>query len=201
MSVVEVTLLRLKGVAPYAPALLESLSSVRGILKTQSEFYSCIEDPTLIFILGLWPSLEAHHEFLASPRAAEVLGPQETMLEFRWTVHMPLDAMALLPLDAPVLAVNRRQVRDEDSDAYDEERVTEEEAILQSSGHRVVGGWRLDAAPGTKEALLFTGWQTAEEHAAFRARPKTLRNVHHTAPDLYEIVETYHAQNMERRPT
>lgn len=110
MPVVEVTQLRLKSVAPDDPAQLKNLSSARAILKTQSEFYTCIDDLTLIFILGLWPNLEAHRAFLASPRAAEVLGPQEGMLEFRWAVHMELDAMDSLPLDAPVMATSRRRM-------------------------------------------------------------------------------------------
>ncbi|KAF2690794.1 hypothetical protein K458DRAFT_438588 [Lentithecium fluviatile CBS 122367] len=202
MPVVEVTQLRLRGVAPDSPALLQNLSSVRGILKTQSEFYSCIEDPTLIFILGLWPSLEAHQDFLASPRAAEVLGPQEGMLEFRWAVHIALDAMASLPLEAPLVAMTRRQVTDDDLDAYDKAFATEKQAILESSKHKVVHGWRLDAAPGTNEALLITGWETAQAHAAFRAR-QTARDDHHhiAASALYENLDTNHARNMERSST
>ncbi|KAF1955479.1 hypothetical protein CC80DRAFT_505370 [Byssothecium circinans] len=104
----EVTQLQSNGVAPDDPALLESLSIVRGIVKTQSDFYSCVEDPTNIFILGLWPSLEAHREFLASSRAGEVLESQEGMLEFRWSLHIELDAVAALPLEAPVIASTRR---------------------------------------------------------------------------------------------
>jgi hypothetical protein len=202
MPVVEVTLLRLTGVAPDDPALLESLSSVRGLLKTQSEFYSCIEDPTLMFILGLWRSLEAHHEFVASPRAAEILGPQESVLEFRWTVHMELDAMASLPLEAPVMTLTRRLVREDGVDAYDKAFATEKQAIFDSSEHNVVSGWRLDAAPGVHEALLFAGWETAQAHAVFRARQTLLCKDDHTSNSrLYETFQTYHARNMERTST
>ncbi|CAI6338610.1 unnamed protein product [Periconia digitata] len=92
MPVLEATQLRLKGVGPEDVALIESLSSVRGILRTQSEFFSYVQDSSLIFILGLWPSLHAHREFLASPHAAAVLGAQEKMLDFESTVHMEFDA-------------------------------------------------------------------------------------------------------------
>lgn len=200
MPTLEATQLQLKGVAPDDPLLLKNLSTVRGILQTQSQFYSCVDDPSLVFILGLWPSLEAHHEFLASPRAAEVLGPQAGMLEFRWTVHMELDAMASLPLDAPVMSLTRRTVQKDDVDAYGKAVAHERQDILDSSAHRVASGWRVDAAPGIHEALLFAGWENAQAHAAFRAR-QTERG-HLTATDvLYETLETYNAVNMERKPT
>jgi heme-degrading monooxygenase HmoA len=198
MPVVEVTQLQLKGVAPSDPALLENLSSVRGILKTQSVFYSCIEDPALVFILGLWESLEAHHAFLASARAAEVLGPQESMLEFRWSVHMELDAMADLPLAAPILAIERRLVGDGDVDAYDKAAAIEKAVIRENSKHEVVSGWRVDAAPGVHEALLFTGWETAQDYAAFGARQTADHVDHQTATSAtHEVLETYTACNME----
>jgi heme-degrading monooxygenase HmoA len=200
MPVVEVAQLRLKGVAPDDPALLRNLSSVRAILKTQSEFYSCIDDPRLVFILGFWPSLEAHRGFLASPRAAEVLGSQESMLEFRWALHMELDTMASLPLDAPVLAITRRQVREDDVAAYDKALATEKDALVQGSKHKVVGGWRVDAAPGVHEALLFTGWENAQAYAASSAR-QTAHDHHHDgtgASALHEVLETYCASNLER---
>jgi len=200
MSVLEVTLLRTKGVAPDDPALLRNLSTVRRLLKTQSEFYSCIDDPTLVFILGLWPSLEAHHDFLASPRAREVLGSQEGMLEFRWALHMELDAMASLPLDAPVLAISRRQVRENDVNAYDKAFATDEHAIFESSKHKVVRGWRVDAAPGAHEALLLTGWDTAQAYAAFSARQTAHHHPKKATNATHELLETYCARNLERSP-
>lgn len=71
---VKVTQLRLMCVAPDDPALLKNLSSTRGILKRQSDMYSCIEDPFFIVILGLFPSLDTFQQFLACPRASGVFG-------------------------------------------------------------------------------------------------------------------------------
>ncbi|KAF2635848.1 hypothetical protein P280DRAFT_473492 [Massarina eburnea CBS 473.64] len=203
MPVLEVTQLQLKGVTPSSPALLESLSIVRGILKTQSEFYSCIDDPTLIFILGLWPSLEAHAEFLSSTHAGEILGPQEAMLEFRWAVHVGLNDMTALPLEAPVLSLTRRTVNDGDVDAYKKATTKEEQAIISSSSHKVVSGWRLDAAEGSHEALLFSGWTSAQASAVFNASRQTEMHCddHVATGGLYETLEVHHAWNLERSPT
>lgn len=199
MPVLEVTQLRLRGVPPDDPTLLHSLSMVRGILNTRSHFYSCIEDPTLLFILSLWPSLQHHQDFLASSRAGDILGPQDAMLEFRWTVHMELDAMTSLPLQAPVMAITRRTLVADDVDAYDEAVAKEKQAVIQSSNHKVASGWRLDASPGTHEALLFTGWEDAQAHITFSARQQ--ENVANVATKgLYEIVEAHHAWDIEKLP-
>jgi len=74
MPVVEITQLRLKGLLTDDPLLLDSLSLVRDKLQTDSRFFSCIEDPSLVYIFGFWESLDAHLQFLASPARDEVLG-------------------------------------------------------------------------------------------------------------------------------
>src|SRR5699024_7475874 len=105
--VLEVTQLRLRELSADDPALLESLSTVRAELQTGSHFYNCIDDPGLIYILGTWPSLNAHIDFLASPSKDHILGPQEKMLQFCWTVHVELGGVNLLPLDMPILVIER----------------------------------------------------------------------------------------------
>jgi heme-degrading monooxygenase HmoA len=198
MPVLELTQLRLKGVAVDDPSLLESLSNVRGKLQTSSQFYSCIEDPTLIFILGIWPSLEAHHDFLASPARDEVLGPQEELADFQWSIHMPLNEMAFLPLDAPVLSIERLTVKEDCVDAYNQ--ATAEDAQLlatHTQPFNVANGWRCDANPGLHEAFIFTGWETKETHTGFATKVQETTTFP-AIKGLYTRLEVYHARNMER---
>jgi hypothetical protein len=192
MPALEMTQLRLKGLTADDPALLQSLSTVRRKLHTSSQFYNCIEDPTLIYILGMWPSLDAHLKFLASPARDEVLGPQEDMLDFCWTVHIELDGMSLLPLNAPVLAVERMRVRGEHVDAVDQ-AVTRHTEELHPS--KVAHGWRCDAAPGSHEAFLFTGCETAHAHAIFAIKNTA------AIDNQYETMQVIHAWNLERKET
>lgn len=198
MPVLEVTQLRLKGIPADDPTLLKSLSTVRGTLQTNSQFYHCVEDPTLIFVLGVWPTLDAHLDFLASPARDEVLGPQEDLLEFRWTLHMELDAMSSLPLDAPVLAIMRLLIKGDRVNAYDQAAAKDMHIIADyTHPHNVVNGWRYDAAPGTHEALVFTGWESAHAHAAFAE--KAGDNTKFPAIEgVYESMEVWHARNMEK---
>jgi hypothetical protein len=175
MPVLEVTQLRLKSLIADDPALLQSLSTVRDKLHTSSQFYNCIEDPTLIYILGIWPSLDAHLEFLASPARDEVLGPQEDILAFCWTIHVELGGMGLLPLDAPVLAIERMCVRGDCVEAIDQ-AVTRHTQELRGSHPKTTHGWRCDAAPTIHEAVLFTGWEAAQAHIPFAMNKKLIQN-------------------------
>ncbi|KAF2834003.1 hypothetical protein CC86DRAFT_18012, partial [Ophiobolus disseminans] len=72
--------------------LLHSLSIVRGKLQIESQFYSCIEDPTKLYILGIWQDLNKHHSYRGSPARNEVLGPQDEMLDLQWSISKALRA-------------------------------------------------------------------------------------------------------------
>ncbi|KAH7094658.1 hypothetical protein FB567DRAFT_9340 [Paraphoma chrysanthemicola] len=110
MAVLEVTQLCLSGFHASDAQLLGSLSVVLVKPQTSSKAYSCVEDPTKLYILGIWPTLEAHLIFLASPGRHEVLGPQEAMLKLQWTIQVGLDSMSSLPLVAPILALEKCEV-------------------------------------------------------------------------------------------
>ncbi|KAJ4365233.1 hypothetical protein N0V83_008851 [Neocucurbitaria cava] len=200
MPVLEVTQLRVKGLSADDPALLQSLSVVRGKLKTNSRFYHCIEDPTLIYILGIWPSLDAHLEFLASPERDEILGPQEDMLDFCWSVHMGLDGMSSLPLDAPVLAIEIMKIKGDCVEAFDQAVIRHTQHILGSHPFKVAHGWRCDAAAGSHEALIFTGWENTQAHVTFAVNQEGHRDGDKAALNgQYEVIQVHHAKNLERK--
>ncbi|KAF2117569.1 hypothetical protein BDV96DRAFT_611322 [Lophiotrema nucula] len=199
MPILEVTLLQLKGVPASDPTLLVTLSNVRGKLQTDSRFYNSIEDPTKIYILGIWPSLEAHHQFLNSPARVEVLGPQEGLLEFVWTVHMEMDAMSSLPLDAPVLAIAGLFIKADSTDAFEQKVARHRHTIVDATKpYNVVNGWRCDPEPGKHESLMFTGWADAQAHAAFIAKAREDRD-YADVRRYYEDMEVRHARNLEAK--
>ncbi|KAF1921982.1 hypothetical protein BDU57DRAFT_511094 [Ampelomyces quisqualis] len=199
MPVLEVTQLQLKGIPANDPQLLRSLSDVRDKLQTKSQYYSCIEDPTKLYILGIWRDMQQHLDFLASPTRDEVLGPQEDMLDFRWTVHMKLDSISVLPLDAPVLALERLQVGADGSVAFDQAATKHVQHLQGSHNCKVAYGWRCDAKSRGHEALIFSGWENAQAHVSFRARQQD-NGDSNSAIILgeYEELLVHHATNLER---
>jgi hypothetical protein len=71
--VLEITLLRLASSqsSPSNANILSILQHVRSLLAkkvntTHSRFFRGVDDPTLVYILGVWPSIETHKEFLAN---------------------------------------------------------------------------------------------------------------------------------------
>lgn len=158
MPVVEITQLRLKGLSAGDPLLLESLSQVRYKLQTNSRFFSCIGDPSLIYIFGFWTSLDAHMQFLASPARDEILGPQEDILDFEWTIHLNLDNVSPSLFEAPFIAVQR--LKTNASHVNVSRRVIGEHVrTLQTvAAFEVIYGWRCDMPVGGHEAVILTSW-------------------------------------------
>lgn len=199
MPILEVCQLRLKeGVSVTDESLLKNLSTVRSIIKTNSQFYHCIEDPSLIYILGMWSTLQTHQNFLASPEKKTILGTQDDQLEFQWMLHMELDSMSSLPLDAPVMAIARLFIKDgKHVEEYNRIVKNHKSTIVEATEpYKVVDGWRCDSEPGKQEALMFTGWDTVDSHKAFieKAREnKEYASMH----ENYGGMEVRHARNME----
>jgi hypothetical protein len=198
MPVLEVTQLRLKRLSADNPELLHILSDVRDRLKTKSQFYICIEDPTTLYILGIWRDLKQHVDFLASPARDEVLGSQEGILEFQWSLHIELEDMSSLPLGAPILAIERLSVEEEHIGAIDQ-AAKRHVQHLQGNPFRAVYGWRCDENFGSREVLIFSGCETVPAHVGLSTWQQNDEE-----PDSASISEhfkevlVHHTKNLEQ---
>lgn len=209
MPVLEVLQLRVReGVSPSDPSIHSSLVEVRAVLSsrvvnTESHFYQCIEDTTLIYLLGIWPSLEAHNAFLSSAEKAEILSSQDKFLDFSWMLHIPISSMSEIPLDAPVLHVARLHV-------LDVERVTFLERILSShrgkigeatKPYNVVSEWRLDTEEARQEVITITGWKSMGAHMAFMKNTREHPDLHDreyaSSRDRLDAMDVKLVQDME----
>lgn len=158
MPGIEITQLRLKEITADDPALLNNLSLVRDKLQTDSRFFCCAEDPSLIYIFGIWTSLDAHLEFLASPACSEVLGPQEDMLRFEWTIHLETADVPHLLLKSPFVAIQRLEVDAVHVDRYNE-AISKHLQALQFPGLvEIRHEWRCDAPIRNLQSVILTSW-------------------------------------------
>ena len=201
MQVLEITQLRLRGITVDDPALLQTLSAVRDKLQTNSQFYVSVEEPELIFILGIWPDLDAHLKFLASPAREEVLGPQEDVLEFCWTVHVDFGGMHLIAADAPILAIERIYVEVELVESVDRAVIKHIQQLKTSHPFNIAHGWRCDLIPGNHEVLLISGWETAQDHVAFTHRKDNDEDTTAAMNKGLKTLGVIHGRNLERRAT
>jgi heme-degrading monooxygenase HmoA len=205
MLVLELLLLRLRpGISPQDPTLVENLSTVRSLVHTNSRFYHCIEDPTLIYILGQWPSLATHKAFLSSPERDAILSHQTHQLDFVWMLHLDLpegkSMEDVLPFTAPVLGIVRIffNTSNPDVDAYKKTLVDHRSKIVGPTGsYPLFDAWRIDAQEGQAEYLILTGWESVEAHNELASALRVPNREHATARGYVEEVEVRHMRNLE----
>jgi hypothetical protein len=196
MPVVEITQLRLKGVTANDTTLLESLSQVRGRLQTNSRFYSCIDESSLIYIFGVWPSLDAHLEFLASPVRNEVLGPQEAILDFQWTIHLEIDVTSSRLFEAPFLAIERFDVDAANIEAFHLAVMGHAQKLRSKDQDpwKITYAWRCDLPTESHEAVVLTTWNSED-----CGRPEAVRQITPNDDDngSFRRILFHRAWNME----
>jgi hypothetical protein len=203
MPVLEVTQLRLKRLSVDSSQLLHILSDVREKLQTKSQFYTCIQDPTTLYILGIWRDLKQHLDFLASPTRDEILGPQESFLEFQWSVHIELEDISSLPLGAPVLAIERLSVEEGYVGAVDQavkKHVQHVQYLQDNDPFRAAYGWRCDELFGSREVLILSGCETVQAHIGFSTRQHD--NEEKCGASIsghYTEVLVHYTKNLERK--
>jgi hypothetical protein len=200
MPVLEITQLRLKRITVADSALLKNLSAVRDKLQTNSVFYCRIEDPTLVYIFGIWHSLDAHLEFLASSTRDAVLGPQADILGFEWTVHQELEAVTSLPLNAPVLAIARLRLQGWCVPIFEQAVIRHARLFQKNHSTETTHGWRCDAPAGTHEAIIFHGCKDTKSHTPFSgSRFINNNNADVSIEREYEEVISHHLWNLEHK--
>jgi hypothetical protein len=201
MSVLEICLLKVRdSIHPTEPALLFALQKARTGLKekvinTHSRFYQCIDDPSRIYILGIWPSLGRHHEFLASPEKSAILDSQEESFDFGWVIHVPMNEMEDLPLKAPVLDLGYFRFKEGQDGRFGDVWAKYRDQVVECTNpYPVMDGWRVDVNKGDlKEFVVLTGWEEKEFTAKTRPKYHDYASVRETC-DSWEVV---HLKDME----
>lgn len=181
MAVTELALIRAQpSVSVKSPELLENLSIAKSAMESATSatfyYYHCIEDPSLIYILGSWPSISAHMDsFIPSPQNQHLLQILKDQIAVEWMFHIDVD-QAACPLtkitESPVVAIGRHFISSSSKRQAFHDTFNANRKFLDSyigAGDRVIGGWRIDrgAHRAQEEFLLLTGWQSVEQHMGF----------------------------------
>lgn len=206
MSILEICQLKIKAHLSHDhPSLLVALQKARAglrdkVINTQSHFYRCIEDPSLIYILGLWPSLDRHKEFLASPHKREILDEQDELFDFQWIIHTEIQGgMESIPLQAPVLGIARLFIKKEGVSAY-QAVVDKYRNVIEmgSEPYKPFAAWRVDCENGNYEHLIITGWQQEGDHGIFTRKTGEEYPEYAGVRENYEGMDVRHVRDMER---
>lgn len=184
MGVTELALLR--AIPPHTAScsdILPSLRMAKAALESFDKrpffFYSDLDDPSLIYIIGSWPSVEQHMgEYLPSPVNQECLQLMKDQVQVEWMFHLDID-WRQIPFDEPSLTLIRQSVKRSKRVFFQEVVIGNKVGLSSQLGRHVktVGGWRVDQGfekvidPGkdisdreNEEFVLFTG-QTGQEQS------------------------------------
>jgi hypothetical protein len=166
------------------------LSAIKGQASYASypvHLLTQVEDPSYLYLLGGWDSVETHVEkWIPSKTNHDLLAGLQEAMEVVWLQHLDItpisqfpasvnheDERSIVPLSAPVVAISRYFINHDKKDDF--------QSVYSASKHHldtftnpwtIAGGWRLD--PETREEnsvkdefVLFSGWGAVADHFKF----------------------------------
>jgi heme-degrading monooxygenase HmoA len=168
---------------PLPSALHQKLLHAKQVLEAAAGykfyFYRQIEDPSVFYILGRWSSVAAHASFLLSPENQVLLdmltddidGEKMTMY------HLDIDIFDVLEggkcvvgvEGAEVVSLNRHFIQTEKKNGF-QGTFDGVKGLLENYTEpwQVAGGWRIEKeAEGKEEWVLFSGFESVEQHEGF----------------------------------
>ncbi|KAF2632036.1 hypothetical protein BU25DRAFT_138079 [Macroventuria anomochaeta] len=189
MTITEIALLHLSPYVTIDDADLRSkLAHAKTVMQnyTGRTFYYLqqVEDPTYIYILGEWESLDRHmNDFIPSTDNLALLESLKNLLSVDWLLHinvphadLPLPEAGTSKQKASVYSIVRHFVKDGHRELF-QWRFDTEKHHLQDfvSEGKIGGGWRIDKEGGKEggkegdkdEWVLLTPWTSVEQHHAF----------------------------------
>lgn len=178
--------------APENKAVKENiLAAIKGQASYSSypvHLLTQVEDPSYLYLLGGWDSVETHVEkWIPSKTNRDLLAGLQEDMEVVWLQHLDIapishapgsvnneDESSVVPLSAPVIGISRYFINPGKKYNF--------QNVYSASKHHLdafakpwstIGGWRSD--PETRdegksvkdEFVLFSGWGATEDHFKF----------------------------------
>ncbi|KAG8990490.1 hypothetical protein FRB94_013354 [Tulasnella sp. JGI-2019a] len=134
-----------------------------------------LEDPKILYVIGMWDSVEAHATHIQGKANQELVESMKEQVDLANMVYFHLDVESAadvwkgLPLNAPAISINRHNVkpgkREEFKATFDEVKHLLEE-YTQPRG--ILGGWRIEKeTPEKDEWVLFSGFDSVDHRFGF----------------------------------
>ncbi|KIM99324.1 hypothetical protein OIDMADRAFT_181654 [Oidiodendron maius Zn] len=193
MPISEITVLPLtqaiaKGNPTLPESVIQSLTEAKVICEAASGYafriFQQIEDPSLLYIIGLWDSADAHNIFLSAPENQKLLSLFKNNINFEGdrgltTWHLDEDVFTVDPssglksaFTAPAISYNRHFVSADKREAFIS-KFLDVKGILEdyTKPLKVIGGWRIEKEEANgkerEEWVLFSGFNSVDHHMAF----------------------------------
>ncbi|KAG9770434.1 hypothetical protein KCU88_g6610, partial [Aureobasidium melanogenum] len=180
MAIIELAHISLKnGLTATDPALKENMKEVKKVIEDYSKlptlFFTQIDDPSTIFVVGGWETKDQHqHGFNGSPGQEKLIHLIKDQMGIDWMHYMDVD-QTQLPLHAPVLAIVKETLpKDTHRTAFDQDfaRATQS---LGGARFGAISAWNVPKDEHEDMVRVnFSGWQSIEE--AMEAIGNTIEN-------------------------
>ncbi|KAK5116291.1 hypothetical protein LTR85_009263 [Meristemomyces frigidus] len=190
------------GVKPSDPALTAAFGHIRDTTGAQCAFYAAMEEPDIIFALGLWPSMDVYHAFELSPEASSVLAPLNALSAEEWIEHVPVDNMEELPLTAPIMTISRCFFNE--SGDHVEKYLQQNDSPFPVVKEHIkpwsyVAYWAVDSTDACHKRMVFGGWRSKKHHQQLASKLKKECEFFEEIPLHYDPKTQHrHCWNLEK---
>lgn len=169
MAIIELAHISLKnGLTATDPQLKKNLKEVKRVIeeysKLQTLFYTQIDDPSVMFVIGAWESKDKHqHGFTGSPEQNQILDLIKDQMSIDWMHYMNVEQTAL-PLDAPVLVIVKAVVaRDTHKWMFDQDFAAGTSS-LGGARYGALAAWNVPKDEHEEIVRVhFSGWDGVED--------------------------------------
>lgn len=169
MAIIELAHIQLKdGITASDPDLLKNLKEVKRVIEAYSGlptlFFEQIDDPTVLFVVGAWPSKEKHeHGFNGSPEQAVILELIKDQMGIDWMHYMDIDQNDI-PTHAPVLAMTKATLpKYVDREGFVQSMLKVTQAV-EGPQYGANGSWNIRKDKHEPDVRVhFGGWDSIED--------------------------------------
>lgn len=159
-------------VKPTDLALKIASKEMRQSTGAECAMYAAIEEPDVVFILRLWPSMDAYHASTVPHGGSSYLG---AFSKEEWVEHVPINSMEDLPLKAPIMTISRCLFNE--SGDHVEKYLQQNELLLPTIEEHVkpwsyVGYFTVDSTDTYHKRMVFGGWRSKKHHQELASRLK-----------------------------
>lgn len=163
MAVIEVTIYRLQDATTFNPmAILELLrqavTTYSHVSKSEFRAYQEKETHSKFYIVGLWKSLAAQTEFVASDIHGKLLSLLDCMLVVESIELIELHDDTALPMSQPILSLDYYTISKKAD--FDEAFELVKHHLATATNQSFIGGHRINS----KIFVLISGWKSVKDH-------------------------------------
>jgi hypothetical protein len=169
MTVTEIALLHLRSGKSISPSLAGNLLKAQEAQEEYSKypvrFFSQVDDPSYIYLLGGWDSVTQHMEkWIPSSTNQTLLELLKDEIDVLWMFHVDVDCEEIL-IDVPNVTIGRYLLEDGGKDSFQETSDATNRYVSEFSSPRPFqGGRRIDKEDNKEEFVLFMDRDDVAHH-------------------------------------